>query len=211
MFSKNKILPGFIVLEGLDGSGTTTQQRKLKQVLRQKGVSYYSTSEPTNNSIGKLISDILSAKHIVEKKTLAHLFAADRYEHLHGTHGILNETAAGKLIVCTRYLFSSLAYQGADLGIEAVWELNKHFPLPEILFFLDTSPKEAENRYKSRETLDIYEKLEVHEQVRVLYKHIFSELANSAVRFYRIDASQEVEKVFTEIWGIVSEHPIVKG
>ena len=209
MFDNSEVLEGFIVLEGLDGSGTTTQKEKLAKHLQQKNIPHYSTSEPTDNSIGKLIRNILAAKEPAERSTLARLFAADRNEHLYGSGGIIGNRAQGRLIICDRYLFSSLAYQGSDLSIEKIWELNKHFPLPEILFFLDISPGDAEERYRLRKDLDIYEKRELHEAVRRNYNTILSELQKSPVHVHCIDATLGAEKIFTELWTVLSSHPIV--
>ena len=210
MFSDNEIVKGFIVLEGLDGAGTTTQQKKLAEHLHRRNVPCYMTSEPTDSGIGKLIRNVLASKELVDRSTLARLFAADRNEHLYGQEGIMHHCAQGNVVICDRYFFSSLAYQGSDLGIEEVWELNKYFPLPEILFFLDIYPEDAENRYKSRKNLEIYEKKELQEQVRKNYNQVFSELSKTSVNFHRIDATQEVEEIFTELWRVLSSHPIVK-
>lgn len=210
MFTHNKIVSNFIVLEGLDGSGTTTQKQMIASHLIRENIPCYLTSEPTNLSIGKFIRNILASKESVERSTLARLFAADRSEHLHGKSGILQACADNKLVICDRYLFSSLAYQGYDIGIEQVWELNKNFPLPGILFFLDIEPLEAEHRYETRSNLEIYENKAIQEEVGKNYTKILAELTKTSVEIHHINAMLPIEKVFTEIWKILSDHPIVK-
>ncbi|MGI9255621.1 MAG: dTMP kinase [Salinispira sp.] len=211
MFANSKILKNFIILEGLDGSGTTTQQTILKNFLQEKDIPYHLTSEPTTFSIGRLIRNILSTREHAEKSTLAYLFAADRNEHLHASGGMIEMCNQNRLVICDRYLFSSLAYQGCDLGMEYVWELNKNFPLPEILFYIDIDPLQAENRYASRAELEIYEKKETQKQVRANYNVILTELEKTPVQLYRIDATLPIEKISAEIWTKLSNLPIVKG
>ena len=109
------VLSNFVVLEGIDGSGTTSQLRLLKEkfALEDKGNSVVFTQEPTSGSIGILIRSALQGSSVFAPETMTRLFAADRCEHLYGKEGIKAALTAGKAVFSDRYLFSSLAYQTA--------------------------------------------------------------------------------------------------
>lgn len=124
-------LQGFIVFEGLDGAGTTTQARRIVDWINATGTPAEFTWEPTDMPTGRLIRDVLSDAGPVEPWTLALLFAADRHEHVYRPNsGILARLSRGIRVVSDRYLFSSLAYQGAYAQATAVEALNSGFPLP---------------------------------------------------------------------------------
>ncbi len=107
----------FIVFEGLDGAGTTTQLHLLEKNLKEAGVTVFATAEPTDSAIGRLIRSVLRKEISVEPKTLAMLYATDRYEHLYGKGGIIEHLDAGDTVICDRYLYSSIAYQSITCGI----------------------------------------------------------------------------------------------
>ena len=137
MFGYNERLESFIVIEGIDGAGTSTQRSLLCQALQGTGKLVFDTWEPTEGPIGRLIRSALRAEISLSTQTIAHLFAADRCEHLEGANGIRTALQSGKTVVCDRYILSSLAYQGMLLSTEAVWQLNQAFPLPACLIFID--------------------------------------------------------------------------
>ncbi len=210
LFCNSKILNGFIVFEGLDGAGTSTQLKLLEKKLKLHEISARTTYEPTNGAIGKLIRNILSGKEPMEKSSLARLFSADRNEHLYGRNGIQELCESGELVICDRYLFSSLAYQGADIGMEKVYTLNAGFPLPEILFFFDVDPRSGEKRYRKRKRLEIYENRNSQEKVRTHYYKLLKELETSNVQLHIINSEKNIEEISRELWSILSAHPIVK-
>ena len=118
---KNTILRSFIVLEGLDGAGTSTQLKLLSQRLSSAGKKHTATWEPTDGPVGKLLRAILAREVKALPTTTAMLYAADRNEHLHAPEaGILATASRGELVVCDRYLFSSLAYQSIECGFDFV-------------------------------------------------------------------------------------------
>lgn len=114
-------LPGrFIVLEGLDGAGTTTQTERLASLLRSEGHDVVTTREPSDGPVGTMLRQALTGRlglpqgrGPLAQETLALLFAADRTDHLHAR--ILPALEQGKVVLCDRYVLSSLAYQGASL------------------------------------------------------------------------------------------------
>ncbi|MFP4550128.1 MAG: dTMP kinase, partial [Spirochaetales bacterium] len=105
----------------------------------------------------------------IDPRTIAHLFAADRCEHLFGSSGIVADTARGSLVICDRYKYSSLAYQSVDAGIDLVRALNNAFPDPAALIYLRVDPETAEERLAHRSSREIYEVLEFQRRVAANY------------------------------------------
>ncbi len=132
------IISNFIVFEGIDGAGTTTQLNILKDKLKSKP-SWF-TAEPTAKETGVFLRKVLKGDIVLHPDTTARLFAADRSEHIYGKDGILEHTQKGELVICDRYLFSNLAYQSSECGSSLPEELNKSFPLPQIVFYFDLAP-----------------------------------------------------------------------
>ena len=111
----------FVVYEGIDGSGTTTQAARLASYLRGRGVPVCETSEPTRGPFGAVIRQALEGRLEVDERALAVAFAADRYDHLFSTdRGIVDRLKAGTWVICDRYVLSSLVYQTAN-GMTAEW------------------------------------------------------------------------------------------
>jgi len=160
------VLKRFIVLEGGDGSGTTTQLKRIGDALKLAGVQHWITAEPTDRPEGILIRRVLSGELKRDPGTLARLFAADRNEHLRGEDGIFERLERGEAVICDRYVLSSLAYQGVACGPELPALLNSGFPLPELLIYFDIAPEQSIERLNSRESLDIFEKLPFQERVQ---------------------------------------------
>ena len=150
----------FIVFEGLDGSGTTTQTRLFTEKLTSLGVPVWATAEPVSESpTGRLIRTVLRGEESVTPETLAYLYAADRHEHLYGKDGVIEHLEAGDTVICDRYKFSSLAYQSVNCNPEFVEALNKDFPNPDILFYLNTPVETCMKRIADRKsTPEIFEK-----------------------------------------------------
>jgi dTMP kinase len=189
----------FIVFEGGDGAGTTTQLRLLGQALARAGIAHWTTSEPTDRPEGLLIRRILSGELARHPGTLARLFAADRNEHLEGDNGILERLARGETVVCDRYVLSSLAYQGVACGPDLPAALNSAFPLPELLIFFDLPPEQSLRRLGDRGRLDIFEELPFQERVNGAYREALASYASSGMRIVTIDASRSVREVSAEI------------
>ncbi|WP_445436178.1 dTMP kinase [Candidatus Borreliella tachyglossi] len=154
----NKILKNFYCIEGIDGSGKTSIIQRLQELCNnQNQLKYYFTKEPSQGVIGELIrNQLINFKNPLRDVSLAHLYVADRYEHLYNTKSGIMKTLnlnKGKIKVITdRYLFSSIVYQG-DLG----YQLNKDLPLPEKLFFIKIDPNVAYNRIQTRIQPDLFE------------------------------------------------------
>ena len=207
-----KIIPNFAVFEGGDGSGTTTQLSLLSERLKKSGSPcFFSTFEPTDRQIGKIIRRALTKTAPLDPQTLAMLFAADRNEHIYGHDGILEHVNRGELVVSDRYVLSSLVYQGIECGDELPASLNSRFPAPETLIFLDIEPEIALERMKNRASLEIYEYLEFQVKVREKYKSLLGMYAQAGVRVETLDASKTEREVADKVWSIVSQMPIFKA
>ena len=200
---KEMVLENFIVLEGLDGAGTTTQADLLSSRCRDEGIPAFLTREPTDHDIGLIIRTILQKKAAVRPHTMAYLFAADRNEHLDGPGGIREAAAKGLRVICDRYIFSSLAYQSVDCGWDMVYALNSGFPLPEFLVFLDITPGEGEKRLAGRREREIYEYTDFQTQVSVLYEKTLEAYAESGIKILRLNATEPPELIHEKIWAFV--------
>jgi dTMP kinase len=195
------VLPGFIVFEGLDGAGTTTQARRLADHLCAAGTPAEFTCEPTDFLTGRTIRRLLDGPEHVEAWTLALLFAADRHEHLERPRtGIRARLDDGIVVVSDRYLFSSIAYQGSFVDSAGVERLNGRFPLPEYLVFVDTPRSEATRRMASRKTRDILEQDAVQERVAARYRGVVDAFAErTAVHVVTVDGNAAPDEVFAAI------------
>jgi len=207
------IVKNFIVFEGGDGSGTTTQLLMLEEYIKREyggNFPFFSTFEPTEGQIGRLIRSVLKKEIPMQSNTLAMLFAADRNEHLYGKEGILSQIKSGWFAASDRYALSSLVYQGIDCGEELPGLLNWRFPAPEITFFLDIEPKIALERIKNRSSLEMYEYTEFQEKVRSQYKALIAKYREAGARVEIIDASKTAQEVADIVWSILCQLPIFK-
>jgi dTMP kinase len=190
-----EILKNFIVFEGLDGAGTTTQTKLMSGYLKNS----FFTCEPTESDFGKFIRKILRKQISSDPLALAYLFAADRAEHIYGKNGVANRCNDGNIVISDRYLFSSLAYQSLDVPFEKVLEINKGFPLPEILFFLDTPIDVCQNRIKKRSaTIEIFEDNSVQNRILENYKKGIESFRNSGMKIFHLNGEDKIETLFDE-------------
>ncbi len=180
-----------IVIEGIDGSGKTTLARNLCARMRHMGIDAIFTYEPTDGPWGlKLRQGFLSPQRPSPEVELD-LFMKDRLQHVRET--IIPALKQGKFIICDRYYFSTMAYQGAR-GLDpcAIRKANEAFaPIPDLVIIMELSPGEAVKRIKSGRGQDLnnMEKLEYLERV----SRIFSDLDDPFIK--RIDASQPEEVI----------------
>ncbi|MGA2545691.1 MAG: dTMP kinase [Rectinemataceae bacterium] len=201
--ASRRLLRRFIVLEGGDGAGTTTQLSLIGKALARAGLPHWTTSEPTDRPEGLLIRRILAGELPRDPGTLARLFAADRNEHLKGKGGILERLERGETVVCDRYVLSSLAYQGVACGPELPAELNAGFPLPELLVYFDLAPELSLRRLGERGRLDIFEELPFQEKVRAAYREALAGFASTEMKIVHVDASRSVEEVSRDVIGAI--------
>ncbi|MDR2392539.1 MAG: dTMP kinase [Treponema sp.] len=208
------ILKNFVVFEGVDGSGTTTQLALLRNRFSSSVSALpplYATWEPTDGPVGQLLRSALKGDIPFQRETLATLFAADRNEHVYAPKGIWDRSSRGELVISVRYVLSSLVYQGIDCGEELPRRLNERFPLPELLFFFDIASERAISRIEGRQVKDIYEYLEFQIQVRERYRSLLPWYIEKGVQVEIVDASQEPQAVAEDIWRALKNLSILRG
>jgi len=192
------VLRNFIVFEGIDGAGTSTQIKKLAESNPQK---YIATAEPTSGPTGKFLRQMLAGDFKVDERTNAYLFAADRCQHIFGQGGVKELCQSGKIVISDRYFFSSLAYQSVSCGLELPMLLNSPFPLPEYLFYFDINPEVSLARVNARnESKEIYENLEAQKKIAALYEKVISMYENDAslreeMKIIRVDATKSIDEI----------------
>ncbi len=156
----------FIVIEGLDGSGKTTQAKFLSKKL-EKTHKVLITAEPSLGKIGTFIrEDCLYENKRLLTEAEALLFAADRIEHMYSE--VKPALEDGKLVICDRYIYSSLAYQGsAGLSLDWIKTINARALQPDFSIFIDVSPEKVIERLKRKKS--VMETLETQQKVREVY------------------------------------------
>jgi dTMP kinase len=193
----------FIAFEGIDGSGKSTQIKLLKNFLIANGHKVYSTFEPTDGPIGKMIRSIFSHKMEAEQQTIAALFLADRLEHLtNKKDGILVKLEQGYTVLSDRYYFSSYAYHSVFMDMEWVIEINKkcaEILRPDVNIFVDIPVELGMQRLNAgRNSLEMYETLENQKKVEKNYHKAFNLLANQE-NIIKVNGNQNAEDVASEI------------
>ncbi|MCL2365259.1 MAG: dTMP kinase [Defluviitaleaceae bacterium] len=186
----------FIVIEGIDGSGKSTQVRLLAQRLEKMGLPHMITRQPSDNAVGKVMRAATDAKLPLENETMALLVAADRYQHVH--HEIIPALNAGKTVICDRYYYSSFAFQGIDADafarVEAYNALVMAHNKPDITFFLDTMPEECIRRIHAHRTdsdySGLYDSVVQLTAIRERYMAIFDQLQNEE-RFVFLNGNED--------------------
>ena len=156
----------FICIEGLDGCGKTTQAKLLVKRLQKSHNAVY-TAEPSRGKIGAFIrKSCLYGEKRLSSVVEALLFAADRLEHVENE--VLPALRQGRLVVSDRYVYSSLAYQGAaGLSLEWIEKINEHALRPDFAIFIDVDPKIVMQRLKPNKS--VMENLEMQQKVREIY------------------------------------------
>jgi dTMP kinase len=206
--SKN-ILQRFVVLEGLDGSGTTTQMGLLSERLAREGRQHSATWEPTDGTVGRLLRSILARETNAHPGTIAFLYAADRNEHIHAPQtGIEARAKKGEIVICDRYLFSSLAYQSIECGLEFVLGLNDGFPLPRCLIFLDTPVDVCQERLAQRGKEELYDGFAFQSLVRESYLRAIERFRGTGMHIAILDGDRPAGLIHGDVWKILSLLPI---
>jgi dTMP kinase len=164
----------FIVLEGPDGSGTTTHSSLLADYLKSKGEDVLLTAEPTDSAIGKFIRAELKKKTIDSPQALQLLFCADRAQHIETV--IKPALAAGKTVISDRYVISTLVY-GEALGLDPEWLLRVNTPFlePDTVIIALPPFETCMERIGKREQLDVFENNSFQRKVYDLYERIGEE------------------------------------
>ncbi|EPY11112.1 MULTISPECIES: dTMP kinase [Paenibacillus] len=204
--------PGwFITLEGGEGAGKSSAIELLTDKLRQQGVNVVVTREPGGVRIAeKIRSIILDPEHTeMDARTEALLYAAARRQHL--VEVVIPALEQGAIVLCDRFVDSSLAYQGyaRGLGMEDVWEINRfaiHDTMPDITFWLDIDPQAGLDRIAANQAREVNrldkEKPAFHEAVREGYERIAKQ---EPERIVQLDATQSLTQISGQMFDILCE------
>lgn len=194
----------FIALEGIDGSGKSTQLRLLADRLEKENVDYHMTMEPTEAPIGAMLRQILRGKMKADNRVIAALFAADRLDHLlNEENGIAAKVENGTTVITDRYYFSSYAYHSVDMPMEWVIQVNEQSARilrPTVTVFIDVDPDTAMERIlRNREQQELYEKRSRLEAVRKKYLEAFDRL-KEVERVVLVDGNGSLEQTAEAVW-----------
>jgi len=191
----------FVVLEGLDGAGTTTQARLLAEALRADGRTVHVTAEPSGGPVGALVRQVLTRRIAArdgaafDPAALALLFAADRLDHL--SVEIAPKLAGGVDVVSDRFTLSSLAYQGLAVG-DVAWveALNARAAAPDVTIFLRVRPEVALRRREAA-SLDreIFEVSAFQRRVAASYERALERLREAGEEVVVLDGERPVPAV----------------
>lgn len=211
----------FIVLEGIDGSGTTTQLGALRAHFARLGTPAVVTHEPSDGPVGMLIRlafqrRLVGANHEshdpeergkgvpepFDLQALALLFAADRADHV--ATQLRPNLERGRHVVCDRYLLSTLAYQGLDLDVGWLVEINRPALVPDLTLFLDLPSDEAGERLRrARWRKELYEDAREQRAIRERYLELIERKIPAVGPVVVLDASRPADQVTAEVTSLV--------
>ena len=201
--------PVFIVIEGIDGSGKSTQIELLQHRMSEEGKQVAITGEPTDGFIGKIIRDIMRGKEETDPAVVAALYVADRMDHItHPDVGMLALLEKGYNIIASRYYFSSYAFQGEYVSLEWLIHANsicKSRLKADLTVYINIDPAICFVRIKSsRPSLDIYENLEKMKRTHREYMKAF-EVAGMDENIVMVDGTLPIDLLHEAIWSKVKE------
>lgn len=194
----------FIVFEGIDSSGKSTQAKLLQDYYLSVHQPAILSPEPTDGPIGQFIRNILHQQINLEQnqdnfeQQMSYLFAADRYYHLYNQNdGVCTLLQQQMTIISTRYYFSSLAYHGHSLKTqELVKRLNQDFPQPDLLIYLDIPLEVCLARLQDKSQKDVYENKHKLNKVKTNYQQIVQEYPGLKLV---IDATKSQKQIHQQI------------
>jgi len=187
-----------IVLEGIDGAGTTTQAERLVEALRARGIDTHLTREPSDGPVGRLLREMLAGAHApVDATTLALLFAADRADHIQ--REVEPALRRGATVVSDRWYHSSLAYQGTDEDRAWIAELNRRARVPDLTIFLAVDPDVAARRRDAAgRSEEIFDRIATQRRVADGYRAVVEELS-SRERIVELAGDRPVDAIAADV------------
>ncbi|MCD6414361.1 MAG: dTMP kinase [Candidatus Diapherotrites archaeon] len=190
----------FVAIEGLDGSGQSTQTRLLRKWFLSMGEKCLATKEPTSGLIGGLIRAQLTGEWKSNPEALQLLFAADRAVHL--DKDVLPALDSGIHVITDRYLFSSIAYGMVNLDEKWLKQINSQFRIPDITIYLKVSPEECFGRLKrGRSRLELFEREDYLKRVHENFMMLSREYKN----FFIVDGEKSINEVHENIINLVKK------
>jgi len=192
----------FIVFEGLDGSGKTTQIKRIVRHLQAQGVRCIATKEPTDGVIGNIARQALHGTEPLSVDALALVFAADRAEHI--AKEVCPTLEAGIHVLCDRFVYSNMAFQGTAIPLDTIAAYNERsLTAPDMTLFIDVDPEECVRRQSRRKITEIYDGLAFAKEIRALYFEAF-ERHKGRMPVTVVDGNAKEEEVFARLLGKVS-------
>lgn len=196
----------FIVLEGIDGSGITTQVEMLRVWFETQRVPIFVTKEPSDGPVGGLLRAALTHRMRFSADVMAMLFAADRVDHLE--YDIGPKLEAETNVISDRYYLSSFAYQSQDVDLNWLRQLNSRCRKPDVTIFLDVPIEVCLERWqsdvwRSHDRLQLYENEELLRKVRESYLKIGERLNQEGEVVHTVDGTQPMEAVASQIAQLV--------
>jgi len=192
-----------IVLEGLDGAGTTTQATRLVEHLRARGKKAHLTCEPSSGPIGKLLRELLAGAHAIGGQALSQptfglLFAADRLDHMQ--REVEPAIARGEVVVSDRWYHSSHAYQGTGAERDWIAQINARALKPDVTIFLKVRPEiAAKRRVAAGRAKELFDDLAMQSDVDAGYKATIAELQAAGERIVIVDGEANEDDVFAQV------------
>ncbi len=205
----------FIVFEGIDGAGKSTQVDLLAKKLRELGNEVALTAEPTSLESGKALRRALSGSEKKSECEMATMFVLDRIAHnIDKESGIIALTDAGKIVISDRYYYSTLAYQGQTTDYGWTKKMNVACPdikRPDVCIYLDLLPEQSLARIKSRnEAVEIYENIEKLTNVRNAFLSVIEDLRKDGEKIFIVNADRAPEEIANEIFAIICKELSLK-
>lgn len=211
----------FIVFEGIDGCGKSTQAKEIKRLMDEKKIPTHLTREASDGPIGKLLrSEYLSGKRVSDPKVINLLYPADRLDHITNQQdGMLTYINYGTHVLCDRYYMSTMAYYSAeyyglpDFTDELLFslEINKHsreLMIPDVTIFIEVDPEIALERIREERdisNLAIYETSSYLDRVAQTYQETIRIMRLHGDKIYCINGNQPKEQITKTIISLISE------
>lgn len=196
----------FIVFDGIDGAGKTTQLDMLARRMTDDGESVYITAEPTGGDIGRLLRSALSGAEKRSECEMAVMFVLDRIAHNAEIEEKIND---GVCVLCDRYYHSTLAYQGKTTDYAWVRSMNIDCPeirKPDACIYLDLTPEQSLKRIsRGRSNVEIYENLEKLTEVRDSFHSVIEDLRQTGEKIFVLNADCSREELAEEIYAIIKQ------
>lgn len=196
----------FIVFDGIDGAGKTTQLDMLARRMTDDGESVYITAEPTGRDIGRLLRSALSGADKRSECEMAVMFVLDRIAHNAEIEEKIND---GVCVLCDRYYHSTLAYQGKTTDYAWVRSMNIDCPeirKPDACIYLDLTPEQSLKRIsRGRSSVEIYENLEKLTEVRDSFHSVIEDLRQTGEKIFVLNADCSREELAEEIYAIIKQ------
>jgi dTMP kinase len=194
----------FVVFEGIDAAGMSTQVYRLNNFIKMQGLPCVMTKEPTDNLIGGVIRAALRKEWKTDIRTLQLLFSADRSHHLKTI--VEPALEAGKWVISDRYFLSTIAYGSLELDKKWLRQVSKEFPVPDFAFVIDVPPEVSLDRVdKSRALNELFEEKEKLQKIRKNYLELAEELKGEGWNIHLLNGTKPIEEVHEEVKRIINQ------